>query len=255
MRKTMHLSMVEDGAYTRLLDWYYANDRKIPNDRRYAIARASSAQERAAVDAVLHEFFVEADGQHRNERADSEIIAAAKRIEAARVNGGKGGRKPKQNPTDNPVGSDPLTQRHCSLSPNSLRSEEKGAIAPSSPAFADDQLAEQPEKLTCPQQRIRSLYAEVLPSLPQARKWDADRERALRSRWREQTTEKGWTTADEGVEWFRRFFEAVSENDWAMGRSGRSKGHENWECDIDYLLTVKGFRRIIESAGRVRESA
>jgi hypothetical protein len=40
-----------------------------------------------------------------------------------------------------------------------------------------------------------------------------------------------------------------------MGRSGRSKGHENWECDIDYLLTVKGFRRIIESAGRVRESA
>lgn len=115
--------------------------------------------------------------------------------------------------------------------------------------------AELPTPLACPQQRIRELYAELLPSLPRAKKWDSDRETALRARWRDQVKEKGWTTADEGIAWFRRFFEAVSENDWAMGRSGRGKGHENWECDIDYLLSVKGFRKIIESDGRAKVAA
>jgi len=115
--------------------------------------------------------------------------------------------------------------------------------------------AKLPTNLQCPQQTIRELYSEVLPSLPRAKKWDADRETALRARWRAQAEEKGWTTVEEGVAWFRRFFEAVSENDWAMGRSGRGTGHESWECNIDYLLTAKGFRRIIESDGRTKVAA
>ena len=134
---------------------------------------------------------------------------------------------------------------------------EKGVITPSSPAVAADPPTppSPTERLPCPHGHIRALFAEKLPSLPQIRKWDADRERALRSRWSEQAREKGWTTADEGIEWFGRFFIAVSENDWAMGRSGRGKGHEKWECDIDYLLSVKGFRRIIETAGREAQPA
>lgn len=123
----------------------------------------------------------------------------------------------------------------------------------SSPAVAAD--LEPSGPLPCPHGAIRTLYADLLPGLPQIRKWDADRERALRQRWVSTAAEKGWSTVDEGLDWFRRFFLAVSENDWAMGRSGRGKGHENWECDIDYLLTPKGFRRIIESAGRSKEPA
>ena len=136
---------------------------------------------------------------------------------------------------------------------------------PSDSLFSDSLLSDSREKTSspaelptapaCPQQRIRELYAELLPSLPRAKKWDADREAALRARWRDQVKEKGWTTVDEGIAWFRRFFEAVGENDWAMGRSGRGKGHENWECDIDYLLSIKGFRKIIESDGRTKVAA
>jgi hypothetical protein len=134
----------------------------------------------------------------------------------------------------------------CSADEPSLNHQE-----PSSTSLSrrDDQIPD------CPQQQIRQLYAELLPSLPQPKKWDADRQKTLRTRWRDQAKEKGWVTVDEGVAWFRRFFTAVSENDWAMGRAGRGRGHENWECDIDYLLSVKGFRRIIESAGRVKEAA
>lgn len=255
LRKTMHLSMLEDGAYTRLLDWYYANDRAIPHERRYAVARASTSAERAAVDAVIGEFFVLIDGQHHNERADVEIEAGRKRIDAAKANGKKGGRKPKANPAGNPVGSDPQypEPKQIESSPSPQIEKEKEAIASSSPAVADD--PEPPGRLPCPHDAIRALYAEVLPGLPQIRKWDQDRARALRQRWTSTAAEKGWTTVEEGVDWFRRFFVAVSENDWAMGRSGRGKGHEHWECDIDYLLSPKGFRRIIETAGRTREPA
>lgn len=108
MRKTMHLSMLEDGAYTRLLDWYYANDSAIPNDRRYAVARASTAAERNAVDAVLGMFFTLIEGQQHNQRADNEIEAGRKRIDAAKENGKKGGRKPGRQPEKNPMGSDQL---------------------------------------------------------------------------------------------------------------------------------------------------
>ncbi len=137
MRKTMHLSMLEDGAYTRLLDWYYANDRAIPHDRRYAVARATTVGERSAVDSVLSEFFSLAEGQHHNERADTEIEAARKRIDAAKENGKKGGRKPNKQPNENPLGSDPLNPNHnpdeSSLSPNTDSLPKGSSSAASKP--------------------------------------------------------------------------------------------------------------------------
>lgn len=115
----MHLSMVEDGAYTRLLDWYYSNEQPIPHARRYAVARATSAAERKAVDAVLAEFFTATDDAHHHGRADVELSKAANRIEAARVNGLKGGRKPKKKPDGNPVGSQQPAQHESSPEPDS----------------------------------------------------------------------------------------------------------------------------------------
>lgn len=117
LAKTLHLSMVEDGAYTRLLDWYYSNEQPIPHARRYAVARATSAAERAAVDTVLAEFFSAGAEVHRHSRVDAEIAEAAPRIAAAKANGSKGGRKPKKNPAGNPAGSDPLTQQPSSPTP------------------------------------------------------------------------------------------------------------------------------------------
>lgn len=107
----------------------------------------------------------------------------------------------------------------------------------------------------CPQERIRVLYAELLPTLPKAKLWGNDRQTALRQRWGEMVKLRGWATVDDGVEWFRRFFEAVAEDDWLMGRTKRAAGHENWECSIDYLLSPKGFRKVVEGAGRSREAA
>lgn len=78
-RDTGHLSMLEHGAYTMLLDRYYASEQAIPEDQAYRLARARTEDERNAVDSVLREFFVlEADGWHQR-RCDAEIARYTER--------------------------------------------------------------------------------------------------------------------------------------------------------------------------------
>lgn len=67
------LTMLEHGAYTLLLDSYYANERPIPHDDRYRIARARSKAEKAAVDVVLRKFFSRVNENWCNARAEREI--------------------------------------------------------------------------------------------------------------------------------------------------------------------------------------
>lgn len=72
-RDTGHLSLVEHGIYTLLLDRYYASESPIPDADKYRVARARTRDEKAALDAVLAEFFVLDDGRWHNKRADAEI--------------------------------------------------------------------------------------------------------------------------------------------------------------------------------------
>lgn len=103
--KTLHLTMEQDGAYTRLLDWCYMNERPIPHAQRYAIARATKPSEKRAVDDVLSEFFSRTENEWENDRVTKEINEAAPRIAAAKANGRKGGRPKKGPPPGSPEGS------------------------------------------------------------------------------------------------------------------------------------------------------
>lgn len=86
IRDTVGLTMLEDGAFTRLLDQYYAREAPLPADKSvlYRMARAVSRQERAAVDAVLSLFFALGPDGWRQKRADLELQAQAERSETAR---------------------------------------------------------------------------------------------------------------------------------------------------------------------------
>lgn len=72
---TAHLTFIEDAAYSRLLRKYYATEQALPCNVS-AVARLVAArtdEERAAVEAVLSEFFELRDDGWHNRRCDEEI--------------------------------------------------------------------------------------------------------------------------------------------------------------------------------------
>ena len=76
LNATLALSMLEDGAYSRLLDWVYANEKPLPEDLReiYRIARASSSAEKKATVSIVNKFFrFESGYGYRNKRCEEEI--------------------------------------------------------------------------------------------------------------------------------------------------------------------------------------
>lgn len=91
LRDTAHLSMLEDGAYRRLLDAYYIREAPLPLTMRdvFRLVRAQSKQDREAVETVLREFFTETPEGWAHSRCDREIAAYRETIperEAKREN-------------------------------------------------------------------------------------------------------------------------------------------------------------------------
>ena len=144
-RATGHLSLVEHGVYTLLLDRYYATEKPIPADQVYRLARARTDDERAAVDAVLAEFFTldEAENAWRNRRADAEIEDAQSRIRASQFNGRSGGRprKTQEKPSGFQAGIPEETRQEPSgkahQSPIEIHTTEASPVVPVPDATAE----------------------------------------------------------------------------------------------------------------------
>lgn len=126
LKKTGSNSMIEDGAYTRLLDAYYATEKPLNPKKVNEIAKAMTSAERKAVATVVEAFFyLGPDGLLHNEKADEELSIAAPMIErmqaASRENGKKGGRprKPVDNkPSGNPEETRNITQKVTQSEPD-----------------------------------------------------------------------------------------------------------------------------------------
>jgi uncharacterized protein YdaU (DUF1376 family) len=89
-RDTMHLSMAEHGAYTLLLDAYYASEGQLPRhlSELNVIARAHTKTEKEAVMKVAQQYFpTNGDGTRHNKRADEELEIALPAIEKMRAAG------------------------------------------------------------------------------------------------------------------------------------------------------------------------
>lgn len=114
LKDTAHLSLLEHGCYRRMLDVYYSREKPFSDaGEACKLIGARTAQERAAVNAVLSDYFSqEADGFHQK-RCDEELKAYSAKATANRENGKKGGRPVTHNePTKNPNGFDSLTQKN-----------------------------------------------------------------------------------------------------------------------------------------------
>lgn len=73
LKNTAHLSLLEHGIYTRLLDVYYTREDGIPIDQVERLIGVRSKEERKALGDVLDEFFTVEDGVLRQARCDKEI--------------------------------------------------------------------------------------------------------------------------------------------------------------------------------------
>lgn len=73
IKKTAHLSLLEHGIYTRLLDVYYDREQPIPESKVARLIGAATL----AFQVVLQEFFELVDGAWVNSRCDEEISAFA----------------------------------------------------------------------------------------------------------------------------------------------------------------------------------
>lgn len=103
---TRHLSWDEDCAYRRLLDTYYTTEGALPADLR-AVCRlvlATTAEQRAAVEIVLQEFFERTDDGWINTRADKEIEVMRGKQEKQRERANKRWKKPAGNAGDDQPG-------------------------------------------------------------------------------------------------------------------------------------------------------
>lgn len=109
----------------------------------------------------------------------------------------------------------------------------------------------------CPADQVVAIYHEVLPELPRCRLMTDARQKALRRRWAWVLTSRkpdGLRRAEsvaDGLLWFRTFFEHSRCSDFLMGRSTRSSGHEGWQCDLDFLLSDKGLKTVVEKTEAV----
>jgi hypothetical protein len=105
---------------------------------------------------------------------------------------------------------------------------------------------------TCEVVKVIDLYHDILPEMPKVRLQTKDRVRSITKTW-------GWvltstkdggtrraTTAEEALAWFGEYFRRARDNDFLMGRTPRSGEHANWRCDLDFLLTDKGMKHVIE---------
>jgi hypothetical protein len=104
----------------------------------------------------------------------------------------------------------------------------------------------------CPAETLVGLYHEFLPMLPRCRLMTDARAKLLRRRWRWVLTScksngtRRACNAEEAVAWFGAFFERASHSAWLTGAAQRSAGHEGWQADLDFLLSDKGLKAVVE---------
>jgi uncharacterized protein YdaU (DUF1376 family) len=252
IKDTVALSMLEDGAYNRLIDQCYQTEKPLPKDKKeiFRAARANSKAEKDAVLYVLGKFFVETPDGYVQKRVELELARYVEKKNKAQASANARWSKDK-----------PASDQHANASPphdaQDMRTHsERNALQ--SPVTSNHSKKEpkgssSAAKLpTCQTQAVIDLYHETLPNLPKVRLQTKDRTKAIRKLWDWALTSKKSdqtpraTNAPEALNWFKTYFARASENDFLMGRTHRAGEHANWQCDLDFLLTERGMKHVIE---------
>lgn len=111
LKDTAHLSLLEHGVYSRLLDVYYTRESGIPVSECGRLVGAKSKDERSALGVVLAEFFVVEDGILKQARCDLEIARFQDKQRKAKASADARWAH---------------TERNANASPNAMRTHSEG---------------------------------------------------------------------------------------------------------------------------------
>ena len=224
-RDTGHLSALEHGVYTLLLDWYYVNEKPIPEDRAVRIARGNHEETMM----VLNEFFKPTAKGWVHSRADREIREYIAKAEKNRESGKLGGRPKKTIMVSERLANETLATSHKPI-------EEEKAKACASSA---DEAPTRSDPI--PYQRIADLYNQTMKLLPKVAKVNASRKTLIRNAWQDGEERKS-------LEFWTAYFEECEASNFLNGKGPYTNGHENWRPDFDYLMQGKTILRTYEKA-------
>lgn len=113
----------------------------------------------------------------------------------------------------------------------------------SDPPVSEFEKVEKPKTgIDCPYQKIIADYNEILgPYLGMCQKLTPTRQKAVQARWRDCMKDGDFKTQDEGIAYFRRYFEYIKTCDFLMGNNGR-----DWRADFDWIFKQQNYTKICE---------
>lgn len=99
----------------------------------------------------------------------------------------------------------------------------------------------------CPQEKLVDLYHECLPGLKPVRTWTtASRRQNLAARWREMSERQEFQSEQEGLDFFRSFFNFVGRSPFLMGQVQTNNGNPPWRADLPWLMKAENFAKVID---------
>ena len=111
----------------------------------------------------------------------------------------------------------------------------------------------------CRHQQVIAVYRELLPTLPVPRVWDEERQRQLRTRWREawERLKKSGRPHGEAelLAWWRAFFATVNACPWLMGQVAGRDGRPAFLADLVWLTRKRNFAKVIDGNYLPRKAA
>ena len=247
-KDTVHLSTLEHGIYRQLIDWYYLDEKPIPEETQVVARRLrlGSEMDMHSLKMVLSDFFSLTKNGYVHKRIEVEIKDYHENSEKNKNNGKLGGRPKK---TQSVISGNPNDSQN---NPNHKLINQELSITVSkdtvSPPTGEPDEKQSLKIIGCDHKGVLSLYHTTLPNLPHIEIWNDTRAGYLRQRWREvaiDLSKNGPVTHADMLAWWKQFFEHIRSSKFLTGKT-QSKDKPPFLADLEWIIKPTNFAKIIE---------
>lgn len=254
---TRHLTRVERSLYRDLIELYYDTEQPLNGDlnKLQRLVIAHTEEEKSALNYVLDEFFELVGGVYTHTFCD-EVIESYRNNTSAKAAAGKASAaarkkkaeelkaaRAKQNEQNSTPVQQPLDECSTNQKPETINHKPINKTHTSISSENDQcggEILEFTKKTqpAIPYQAIIDRYQRILPSLPKVAKLSDARKAKIRARWNNDLPD---------LEEWEKYFTAVSQSDFLMGRAPPSSNRSKpFQADIDFLITESNMIKVIE---------